>query len=474
MDDNQKKVLRPLRRKFIAEAAIHSVLSGGLIVLPIWLIAAVIERAAGLERASFIWMPLVWAAISLLFCGIRYRPSGKQMAKRIDALDHRDSVGTMLEFADSPSIVCKLQREDALNRLKKLEPSALKIRVSVPALIACLILGMGIVLVEAAPENAFAWLPIERRAESEEHAMLREKVAQMREAVQASGLNDKQKEELLTQLDEMEAQIENGSMDMSMLTEISRRMDEMTTSVDQQAPLASYAQALLDQETLKDLGTAILDEDMKAVRSALHDIGDRLTSVEGNDQINAIMAVVYDIGATLRRPLQDEGQAKLTHAMVILSGDLENAAAANYEHRDNHKMIRRALESAGDRIEQFLGGDQAYEEEEEATAAEAGTQAAYRPHTFKDGENFKKQPPSETEYVYDPPESVRGIEYVPGEIGKDGARQRVLAPEDKTKDGTVPYGKVFGRYYAQYLDEQSEGSLPETLKEEIEAYFNGM
>lgn len=471
MDDNQRRALRPLRLKLIAEAAIRSALAGGLIVLPVWLIGAVIERAAGLKCAPYMFG--LWIIAALLFYGLRYRPSMKQLARRIDALDHRDSVGTMLEFSDSPSILCKIQREDALKRLQALEPSAIRMRVSVPALLICAAFGAGIALIYALPDAAFVWLPMYQEAESEEQTMLRQKIGQMREEVSASSLSDKQKAELLTRLDEMEAQMESGNLDMSMLTEISRRMDEMSTSADQLAPLATYAQALLDQETLKDLGAAILDEDMKAVRGALSDMGDRLNGLEGNDQINAIMDVIDDIAATLKRPLQDESQAKLTHAMVVLSGDLENAATANYEHRDNKRMIDRALESAGDRIEKFLGGDRAYEEAQEETPSEAESEAAaYRPHTFKDGESFKKQPPSETEYVYDPPESVREIEYAPGEIGKDGKEQRVLAPDDKTLDGTVPYGTVFGRYYAQYLDDQP--GLPENLQEEIEAYFNGM
>ena len=474
MKNDFKMALRPFHRRMTAEAALRSIFSGGLVALPLMLICALLERAGGKVLVTFRLLLPVWGLASLLFYGLRDRAAYKKTAARIDQLGLKESISTMVEFAEEDSVLCKLQRREALKQLEALEPSVLPIRISRSRAALCLLLLALVLLVPAIPQKALSWLPVGEKQVSEEERMLHEKVDRLRETVQASGLEAGQKGQLLAALDELESQIAAGKMDISMLSEITRTMEEMEKEAEELKPLATYAQALLEQETLKPLGEAIMAEDITAVRQALSAMGEHLNSLEGLDQVNAIMAVVYDIGATFRRPIQDEGQAKLNHAMAVLSGDLENAADLVYNNRDNSAAISRALTSAGDRIEAFLGGDRTYaepekqkrdpdEEKENKPRAQAVHNEALRPKL-----------PSETEYVYDPPENVRASSYAPGEQKKDGTVEKILAPKDETLDGTVPYGKVFGRYYAKYLEEQSRDALPEDVQEELETYFNGM
>ena len=52
--------------------------------------------------------------------------------------------------------------------------------------------------------------------------------------------------------------------------------------------------------------------------------------------------------------------------------------------------------------------------------------------------------------------------------------QRILAPRDEKQDGTVPYGQVYGPYYARYLEAISGDAVPEALQEAVKAYFDGI
>lgn len=146
-------------------------------------------------------------------------------------------------------------------------------------------------------------------------------------------------------------------------------MQSWSAGEDQRKPLSSYAQALLEQESLRPLGEAILAQDMAAVERALEQMGESLTALEGNQRVNALMGVVYDISATLQRGVQDEGQAKLTHAMAVLSGTWEGAAAMKYGRQDSASAIWAALDKARDSIASFLAGDQAYQDSGEAESA---------------------------------------------------------------------------------------------------------
>ena len=200
---------------------------------------------------------------------------------------------------------------------------------------------------------------------------------------------------------------------------------------------------------------------------ALCDMGESLTALTGNDQVNALMGIVYDIGATLRRPVADEGQAKLTHTMVVLSGDLESVAAMKYGRQDTDAAISDALKKAENGIAAFLDGDQAYEESEKEELRPEN-RSKFTESQSADAVKL----PSETQYVYDPPQAAHTDGYVPGETDASGNPQRILAPQDESLDGTVPYGQVLSRYYAAYLEELD--TLPQALLEEMETYFDGL
>lgn len=463
MDMEQKRALGPWRRRMAAEAVLASVLTAGVAVLPLWLAWAVFCRIRG--AGGWWYMPAAWALLAALLYGIRYRPTPRRVAARIDGLHSGDRAGSMLEFWDNPSLLCRLQREDALRHIRDLNPPAL--RFSLPALAACLALLAAIGGAYLLPEGAFPWLAAQPAVESEESLLLRQKVEQLRREVEASALDPDQKAQLLDALSLMEGQIQSGEMDISMLAEISRRMQSWSAGEDQRKPLSSYAQALLEQESLRPLGEAILAQDMAAVERALEQMGESLTALEGNQRVNALMGVVYDISATLQRGVQDEGQAKLTHAMAVLSGDLEGAAAMKYGRQDSACAIWAALDKARDSIASFLAGDQAYQDSGEAESALPRAPSKFTQSQAEEGPAL----PSETQYVYDPPQTpVAG--YVPGAPDKDGNPQRILAPQDESLDGTVPYGQVLSRYYAQYLDQQE--ALPQDLLAEIQAYFDSM
>ena len=462
-----RKALRPLRRRMVLEAAIRAVVSAGLIVLPVGIAGGVVLRA--MRENALLWacVPGGWALLALLFYGLRDRPTLKQVARRVDEMTGGDRVGTMVEFAHSDATLCRLQRADTLERLGGVNPSALPVRICVPALVVCMALLAGAAVVALLPDRAFAGLPFAAKQESEESRMLYEKVEQMRQNVENSALSDDQKAELLDRLAQMEAQIASGEMDISMLTEIARQMETWSTAEDQLPPLTAYAQALLEQESLRPLGEAILTQDMEAVRKALCDMGENLTALTGNDQVNALMGIVYDIGDTLRRPVADEGQAKLTHTMVVLSGDLESVAAMKYGRQDTAAAISDALKKAENGIAAFLDGDQAYEESEKEELRPEN-RSKFTESQSADAVKL----PSETQYVYDPPQAARTDGYVPGETDASGNPQRILAPQDESLDGTVPYGQVLSRYYAAYLEELD--TLPQALLEEMETYFDGL
>jgi len=203
----------------------------------------------------------------------------------------------------------------------------------------------------------------------------------------------------------------------------------------------------------------------------------QLTQYQDTQQVGVIMDLVYDINGSLAKPIRDDSQEMIRRAMMELAGGLEMAAEMVYSHRDNTQMIERSLYYAEESIREFLGADQAQEERYDPYAKTPEELAAMPPqqNTYAPAAPAVVQlSPSQTEHVYDPPDSVLMGGYKPGMTDAQGNEQRMIAPKDEAQDGTVPYGEVYGTYYAGYLKARGEGAVPAELEDLAEAYFNGI
>lgn len=473
-----KRALRPFMMKLAAESAIRSAIAGGLVALPVWLAMAAYGRVMGVGVAAAHMLAL-WASAAILFFCLRYRPARAALARRLDAAaGTQDRISTMVEFDGQDSALHELQREDAIRCLRSISPSSLRMQFSIPAALACVCLGALIACVPLVPDSAVALLPIAQPQESEEAAMLRAKIHELRASIEGSELEAGDKEKLLAQADALLAQLDAGKMDISALQEIRRVMEQTSQTVVELTPRDTYAAAMLEFESLRALGEAIFDQNMDVVNLVFDNIRYELAQKESMEQVNALMDLVYDINASLAKPLRDGSQENLRQGMMMLAGGLETAAQMALGRRDNAQTIETAIDGAKTYIREFLGvtsDEDRYDPYDEIRAQRAGQPTQYSA-VYAKGTAVTEEvlSPSETEHVYDPPQGVKRSSYAPGETDENGAVQRIPAPKDESRDGTVPYGTVYGAYYAEYLKEAADGVIPQGLEETVEAYFNGI
>ena len=136
---DQKKRFSNLDGKLLREAILRST---------IWGIAAgaVVAFAAAVAcwflEASLLWVALATllaasVIASVLFYFIKFHPSIKSNAQRIDRLGLDERAITMVEFSNDDSYIAQKQREDALEKIATVEAKQLKIRVSALAILLC-------------------------------------------------------------------------------------------------------------------------------------------------------------------------------------------------------------------------------------------------------------------------------------------------------------------------------------------------
>lgn len=88
-----------------------------------------------------LWIGIALFAVAMgiawpLFYCLKYRPTTKEIAKRVDALGLEERVLTMTELENDSSYIAMKQREDTVNALGKVDHMLVKIAVSVGLIVA--------------------------------------------------------------------------------------------------------------------------------------------------------------------------------------------------------------------------------------------------------------------------------------------------------------------------------------------------
>lgn len=153
MDD--KKIFTKYRRRIVKEGVLKSLFLGvicGTVALDI---VAFVTWLVGYKPGLFIalgGLVLVTAAVTPLLYFLRYRPTVKQVARRIDELGLEERVITMTELEGEDSFMARAQREDTLRAVKGVDHMLLKLAISVAFVlpfVCASVLGMGMTTVSA-------------------------------------------------------------------------------------------------------------------------------------------------------------------------------------------------------------------------------------------------------------------------------------------------------------------------------------
>lgn len=485
MKREMKRAMRPFHVRLAAEALIRAACVSGAFILPVWLMLALAQRIFGMGGAwRPAWLAAAWLLLFAMLYACRYRPARKKAARRMDELCGLDRIATAMEFAESDGVLCRMQREDAAQRLAAINPKALRISLPVPAAVVCLLLGCAVLAVPYIPQGTTERIrtriveafPGLMPQESEETAALRRMIEDLRGEVESSDIKQTDKAALLARLDEIYGRLSSGYVDIAILQEIRDAMNGMQETVKELTPRDTYMAAMIEFESLRFLGEAIYDQNMDVVIMILESFGRQLQEKKGMEQVDALMSLAYDVNSSLAKPLRDNGQEQLRQGMMAFAAGLETAAQMVYNGRDNAKIIEMSLDTIETYIRDYLGVPEEGERYD-PYANKVYEQQAPNGSGISAGAVVREEKPlrrTETEYVYDPPKALKASGYVPGALDEHGEQQRIKAEQRERATGTVPYGEVYGAYYADYLGMLSDESFPQELRGVAEAYMNGL
>lgn len=150
----QKGIFDSYYARLSKEGFVKSLLCGLCVAAGV---LCVVAFGLWMSGAKGFWIAIIaWAAALFiatpLFYFVKFRPTTKEMAKRVDMLGLEERILTMTELEGDDSFIAMKQREDAKNALEKVNASLIKFAVSVPLIIAVCavtVLGSGLITISA-------------------------------------------------------------------------------------------------------------------------------------------------------------------------------------------------------------------------------------------------------------------------------------------------------------------------------------
>ena len=474
-----KDVLKPFKRRLLAEAWIRSTVLGAMIAAAVAVVLGGVHWFLP-QTVTGTGILIAFAVVLVLGTGLSlvllYRPTERDTARRLDSLGMDERVETMLEYEHSVSPAARLQREETMTRLQGINSRTLKFSVSKTLLMLCGALFVCATVLLFIPDiRAFSRPPL---------------VNELHEMVEDSDLSDEFRAELEEILQDLEKELEESKDRDDVDQALDSAMDRLEGSVDKEVSREELGDTLKDYDDLKELGEAIQKGDRNQVSSALEHLKevmegdpDRQQSVAEQLQ-NALNASKIDASNDLREALENMKNG-LSDADAPVEEVLDRAEA---EINDALNKQQNA-QTLGDQMKEQLGdqmtpGDgKENEGEQEGDGSDNGNSSDQGPEGDGDEQEGGQ---SGIDGDGDGNQGSLGNHGRPGQMpdaGSDGITEggSVGGGQTNMKDhvydpqaGDVSYGQVYAAYVADFLAQAERGELSADVVEAMNAYFESL
>jgi len=127
-----KKSLQKYYSRLVKEGLLKSLLYGGFIGFCVLTLLGGVYWFMGWQSVwvcYVAWLVVTCASV-YAFYRFKFKPTTKDIARRVDELGLDERIVTMTEFEEDQSVIAKIQRQNALEALDKVQPNSLKIALS--------------------------------------------------------------------------------------------------------------------------------------------------------------------------------------------------------------------------------------------------------------------------------------------------------------------------------------------------------
>ncbi|MBR3836982.1 MAG: hypothetical protein IKJ74_02440 [Clostridia bacterium] len=481
-----KQKFRAFRWRMLLEnvflGSLAGLTAGGIGVFVLALIDRILVRRTEATLAWLIGGGLGALAFILIFA--IFFPTKGRIARRMDEMGLQERVRTMLALEKDPSPLAELQRQDAGKAILSVKAREMKLRMPKRAPLICAVcLALALVML-LVPYDVFAYRP---DLGEENRAFLEELMAELREELLKEELGEELLEELEEILDQLEEDLKSSESQLEQAAKIEEAKKKIEKKLEEALTKDPIGEALQHYELTKPLGEAIVEADEEKVRSAMEELEE---AVLENTSLLEELATTIDLAlGEVEVPEEDA----LRTALAGLALDLHenNPDNPDFEEKLNEDMekatvsmivalrqqmkteeVKKKTKKKMDEAKKEALGQKGKQEEEETATAEGGKEES-------ETQTGEGEAPKETGEEKKPAKE-EGKKPTQGGNGesKDPNAGGSGTPFEMTEEiydpysGTVPYGKVFALYYAEYLAAQERGEVTDEMRAVLDRYFS--
>lgn len=479
---NLNKLFRTFKQKLLWEnilkSSLFSLMFSAAGVFIISLVYHILIRETPLKFTLLVGLGIFILSFLIVFI-FRY-PTKKKVASRIDEIGLQERVSTMLEYRKNETEIASLQRKDAVEQIQKVSAKQMKFRFFKKEFISCAICVCMAVTMMFLPYNVLAFGATDSAISADQQQIIKDLIAQLREEVKDSELDDNLKDSLNEIIDQLEEDLKDTENELEQAAKIEQAKKEMEELLEKALTKNQIGEALQKYELTRALGEAISDGDSEKVTSALDDLEETLstdTSLVADlsetiataltdsdvDTSDDLYTALNDFSATLADI--DTESDNFSEMLTSAFDTAETAILAALEKQASIEAEKEKLEDAmRDAKDEVLGNEK--EESEEKTEGEEGEKPEGEQ---QDGEKSEGKAPNGEKPEGDAPQGEGQ-----GEGEGDGEGSSMTEGIYDPISGSVSYGEVFAAYYAEYLAALEAGEVPEDLQEIIDQYFSSL
>lgn len=481
---NIEKQIRKYKFKVFLNAIVNSLVYG---LINGFMITSIIALILFFFKVNKLFIILI--IFGILFIGTTiyayfklFRVSNEEIARKLDELDLNERIITMLEYQTDEKEIYQLQREDALDKLKLVNPKQLKINIKkytiIILLVTMFIFSASFFLPSPKTSSANPINPGDIIEEpSEEDKIIKEMLEKIRKIIDDSGLEPELKRRLHEYVDNLELSLKNCTTTAAKVNLIKKAMKEIEEIIDYYLTERYLGQALQMVEKInssgiltnrdfetQELGLAISEKDLEGVDSSLEKFKQELlasTKAKSTrfDEIKNQYAA--DLEEALKRGTLEENEALVT-AVSNFKNNLDTATPENIVD-----VIEQAKEEIKKALMEDPSGTQEDQAAEDADQAKEDISDAMQ-DALDQLEQEEQQPEEEDQISQDGEGEEESDENPP-----------VVKPENPVDsepiiDGNTPYLPEYEEYadiIKQILASYEGQDIPEDVKKMIEEYL---
>ncbi len=481
-----KRALKPVKRRMRLKRAVLG-LSYGVLVGAICVVL--------LRAASFLWIlpsALLWAlAVMLAFPMLPaltawlWPISDLDAARQADALGLKVRAQTALMLNGCETPMARLQRDDAFQSLRSLDPKrALRLRLPRAAWIGtlvCLCL-LGLSFFISNPQAEILRAQTRFRAEMTRQA---EKVEEGSAALDADEADTPDVRRLLGELSQTLRETSEAKDALGAVDETERRLAAMREKT------ADAALSALKSSGLEALAQALEKGDQEAAKEAME------ASSQLQSQLSKAASASTD--ATAGQMLQSAANAlqsgNAASALQCLTNACTGQSAANLQAAALAAMVRSAAAGTPTAQGASLGGKQGMQSggangtggssaSQGSSGAGAGLGSsdkdggvsASSSSSASHGSAAPEKKVADYESIYDPTRMGGSGETVNerGKLGEGEITETTIGTGAGSMDGSVPYSQVLPEYSQSAVEAAQNAQLPAYAQKWVEDYFNSL